>query len=933
MVLGVVFAVFAVLSVNSAYLAAITFLEWRTGLQYQNFFYSVMFLAHLVLGVLFTLPIIIFGILHARNALNRPNVWAKRVGWALFIIAIVVLVTGFALMRLDVGALTLVIKDPDKRDVVYWAHVIAPFVAIWLFVLHRIAGRRIKWKIGAVWGSVGAVAAIGMAALHSFDPRDPNQKGPASGVQYFEPALSRTATGNFIPAEKLMMNEYCLECHADVYASWEHSMHAHSSFNNPLYAFAVRETRRVAFAHDGKVNDARFCAGCHDPVPFFSGAFDEPHFDDPEYDVASDPLGAASITCVSCHSIVHIDGTRGNGEFTIEESPHYPFTFSDSPLLQWVNRQLIKAKPAFHKQTFMKPEVHRSTEFCSTCHKVFLPPELNDYKWLRGQNHYDSFRLSGVSGHGIVSWYYPPKAEANCNGCHMQAIASDDFGAKVRDGTLSVKDHRFVSANTAVLHVLDSAEKDAMVAAVEAFNEGVMRVDIMGVHEGGEIDGTLHAPLRPVVPELEPGKRYLVDVVTRTVKMGHEFTQGTADSNEVWLDVTVRAGDRVIGRSGAMGPDNEVDPWSKFFNVFMLDRHGNRIDRRNPQDIFVPLYNNQIPPGAADITHFVLDLPDDIAEPVVVDVALRYRKFDTIFMKHVYGPDRVNDLPIVTLARDTLRFPLRGAGHDLPAQPQPVDEKIAWQRWYDYAIALFRTGERGAGRGELRQSEAAFLALEQLGRAEGPLGRARVYLREGRIDEAVIALQRAASHDPPAYPWSVAWFSGLVAKQQGHLDEAIDYYRQVIATPWPLARERAFDFSRDDRVRIELGETLLERSRIERGDGQAASRTAFLNEAADHLRAALAEDRESAAAHYVLSQVYGELGEPAKKAEHLAEHAKYRPDDNARDVAVNQARLRYPAANKAAEAVVLFDLRRLGAYGMTFDSATAAVGLSHPNQP
>jgi hypothetical protein len=28
----------------------------------------------------------------------------------------------------------------------------------------------------------------------------------------------------------------------------------------------------------------------------------------------------------------------------------------------------------------------------------------------------------------------------------------------------------------------------------------------------------------------------------------------------------------------------------------MLDRDGQRIDRRNPQDIFVPLYNQQIPP-------------------------------------------------------------------------------------------------------------------------------------------------------------------------------------------------------------------------------------------------------------------------------------------------------------------------------------------------
>ena len=80
--------------------------------------------------------------------------------------------------------------------------------------------------------------------------------------------------------------------------------------------------------------------------------------------------------------------------------------------------QLVKAKPEFHKKTFLKP-LHKTAEFCGTCHKVHLPPELNHYKWLRGQNHYDTFLLSGVSGHGVQSFYYPPKAQANCNGCHM----------------------------------------------------------------------------------------------------------------------------------------------------------------------------------------------------------------------------------------------------------------------------------------------------------------------------------------------------------------------------------------------------------------------------------------------------------------------------------------------------------------------------------
>ena len=43
-----------------------------------------------------------------------------------------------------------------------------------------------------------------------------------------------------------------------------------------------------------------------------------------------------------------------------------------TPVLQWINNQLVKAKPAFHKQTFLKP-FHKTAEFCSACHKVHLP--------------------------------------------------------------------------------------------------------------------------------------------------------------------------------------------------------------------------------------------------------------------------------------------------------------------------------------------------------------------------------------------------------------------------------------------------------------------------------------------------------------------------------------------------------------------------------
>src|SRR5688500_2144439 len=71
--LYVVFVLFALLFANSAYLAAITFLEWLHGQTYQNYFYMCMFLAHLVLGLLLIVPFLVFGIVHMKNTMQRRN--------------------------------------------------------------------------------------------------------------------------------------------------------------------------------------------------------------------------------------------------------------------------------------------------------------------------------------------------------------------------------------------------------------------------------------------------------------------------------------------------------------------------------------------------------------------------------------------------------------------------------------------------------------------------------------------------------------------------------------------------------------------------------------------------------------------------------------------------------------------------------------------
>jgi tetratricopeptide (TPR) repeat protein len=909
-VFGIVLALLSLLTANALYLLSVTVLEKLSGLTYQNFFYQYMFLAHLVLGLIFVLPFVAFGVFHWKNARHHPKRRAVRIGYILFFVSIVVLVSGLGLMRLG----NFTIKSPPARLAIYWAHLLAPVAAVWLYLMHRLAGPKIKWRMGARYGLVTASLVGVMVWFNYQDPRKWGAVGPREGTKYFEPSLARTASGNFIPAKTLMMDQYCMECHKDNYDGWFHSAHHFSSFNNKPYLFSVRETREVSLKRDGNVKAARWCAGCHDVVPFFSGAFDDPRFDDVNH-----PTANAGITCTTCHAITHVNSTRGNADYTIEEPIHYPFAYSDNGLLQWVNRQLVKANPQFHKKTFLKP-LHKSAEFCSTCHKVSLPKELNHYKeFLRGQNHYDTFLLSGVSGHNARSFYYPPVAQQNCNGCHMPTKESEDFGAKYFDpakpNQLSVHDHLFPAANTGLAHIRGEPE----VAKVHAeFLKGSVRVDIFGVKEGGTVDAKLTAPLRPAVPELEPGKTYLIEVVLRTMKLGHPFTQGTADSNEVWVDVKTTAGDpaqktaRVIGRSGGLGAAKAVDPWSHFVNVYMLDREGNRIDRRNPQNIFTPLYNHQIPPGAGQVVHYSLTVPPEQKEPLTFEVKLQYRKFDTTYMQYVFGKDHVNDLPIVTVGADKITFPIKG-GVGGAAVANAASAIPEWMRWNDYGIGLLLEGDKGAEKGELIQAAEAFAAVEKLKKADGPLNLARVYFKEGRLDDAITALERAGKFDPPAPRWTVAWLNGLVNKQNGYLDKAISEFRSVLEDRYPELDKRGFDFSKDYEVINELGLAYFERAKMERGDGKKAEREKFLRLAQETFDKTLKLDSENVTAHHNLALVYASLGDDAKAVDHRTLHERFRTDDNARDKAIAAARRRDPAADAAAQAIVIYDLQRPGA--------------------
>jgi len=85
----------------------------------------------------------------------------------------------------------------------------------------------------------------------------------------------------------------------------------------------------------------------------------------------------------------------------------------------------------------------------------------------------------------------------------------------------------------------------------------------------------------------------------------------------------------------------------------------------------------------------------------------------------------------------------------------------------------------------------------------------------------------------------------------------------------------------------------------------------MLREAVNWFGKTLAIDMENLEAHYNLSLIYSYLGDPQASEKHKALHDRYRIDDNASDRIITLHRSKYPAADHAAEAVVIYDLQRV----------------------
>ena len=681
---------------------------------------------------------------------------------------------------------------------------------------------------------------------------------------HFFPASVETETGALIPTDFFLTSETCATsgCHPDIYRQWNESAHHFSSFNNQWYRKSIIYMQEL-----NGIQSSKWCGGCHDPAILLNGVMDRPIREN-----LHTPAAQAGLACTACHSIERVKDTMGNSGYVIKYPPLHDIAASDNPIVRNLHNYLIRLDPEPHKKSFLKPFHRENTaEFCSTCHKVHLDEPVNNFRWIRGFDDYDQWQKSGVSHQGALSFYYPEKAK-KCVDCHMPLVDSTD--AANIDG--KVHNHRFPAANTALPFV--NQHPDQLKAVTEFLQNEVVTLDLFADGRPIPSDGV----------EITRGEDPRIDVVVRTRGVGHRFPAGTIDAFDIWLEVkaTDENGKIVFwnGRIAAPDGNGPIDPSAHFYRGYMLDAHGNLINKRNAWAARTVLYSNTIPPGAADTVRYRLEIPPDSSKMLTLEAKLNYRKFnwwhtqwayagvrdpeDTDFQvdkgydngKWVWMGDTsdvagkikaIPNLPITVMAsaKATLQV------NPIDAIKKTPEIANARERWNDYGIGLLLQGD-------LKAAQAAFLKVTEIEPTylDGWVNIARCRIQEGDMQGAEAMLEKAFEIQrtlPPGNPHraKVHYFYALVQEADGNYDTAIEHLQHA-----------ASQFPRDTRVRNKLGRIHFLKRNYE---------TALAE-----FQKTLTVDPEDLDAHYNMMRCYRALKNPSLAAKSQKLYLRFKADES-----------------------------------------------------
>ncbi len=759
-------------------------------------------IAYIVLG----LTLGITGLFILTSAASRDNNWA----WWLHVLSAILAPTGYILHRLSSYR-----NKPSQQMFKNFAIAVAALLLV-LVTWHGFTNREVILTQEAIQAKEQGLHTGPGARnrdVSKFSDEDFVPVGFVPVESPFFPSAATTTSGGYLPSRIITRNDLgseetiqkeieefgfvkntpigattCARCHQDIVEQWEASAHRFASFNNPFYEATITEMRKNSIEPNEWINahikeyknigaegignvKSKWCSGCHDPALMLAGKMNT------EID-RNTPEAQAGLTCLSCHAIDKIHNLTGNGNYNIADEQEDPYLFAESKegtLGAFLHDAAIKAKPDVHKRQLSQP-FFQTSEYCLTCHKVSLTEPVNNYRWIRGQDEYDNWHDSGVSMNASRTFYLPGN-KRECQDCHMPLEPAVKGDVAAKNGM--VKSHRFIAVNTALPYLRNDT---ASINRVKEFlQNGKLRVDIFAVSTDSHPEPIM--AINQGELSVKAGERMTADVVVRNMGVGHTFPGGTNDSNEGWLEFTVRNEEgTTLLISGFIGEKGHLDSMAHTYKAVIVDKNSQAIHKRNAQDIHVFVYNNVIGPGTADIAHYSFIVPKELeGSKLTLEARLLWRKFDQKYLEFAYKNNPVGfkqfkeipKLPITEIAKDKVQLSVEAVTLFEPGINRDANPKVDWVRYNDYGIGLLLESDT-------RSAARAFTEVERLvpDQLDGPLNLAKTAFNEGNLEAAYKQLRKCEeikAGDP-----QVAWVWAIVRQEDGLYEDAVSAYNYLL---------------------------------------------------------------------------------------------------------------------------------------------------------
>lgn len=651
----------------------------------------------------------------------------------------------------------------------------------------------------------------------------------------FTPGNLAVEGKGFIQPGAFPSAKYCGTCHQEAYSQWRQALHS-NSFRTPFYRASVNilirdKTRGIAFA--------RHCDSCHNPIAVSSGALTE----DSKVDRVR--MDSEGLTCMSCHSVVGLNSTNGNGGIKMgvpavlvdEQGQRIPGQVPYAEILRHLDR---------HSAAVMHDFLHQP-EFCASCHKANLPATLNHYKFIRAFTTYDEWQQSKFSQRNPLTFYIADFS--TCQGCHMKRNPTSlpDYGAK--NGTLA--SHRWLAGNTAVPFYYGFEPQ--LQKTIEFLRSGnYLNVDIFALRKPS--DNALIAPLGRAKFSLDPNDIVEAYVVIQNKNIGHSLIPEVRDLYESWVEFTVKdANGKEIYHSGFLQADGMLDPRAHSFTNRPVTDDGGFVDNHKVWTIHSVAYDNTVQAGRSVLVRYQFQIPAGVNGPVSITAKVNYRHLRQSYLNNVFGKDHPA-YPVVEIVARTRTLQI---GANLPEAPDPVDNPD-WMRWNNLGIALL-------DQQQYAESVAAFTEVVKLrdDYADAYTNIGLTEIQWEKYDSARVAIRKALSLDPNSA--RALYYDGLLQRRAGNTAQEIADFRSVV--------ER-FPQSRD--ARRELGITYYQQ-----GDA---------HNALEQFEALQKIDPDDLSAHYNLSILYRRMGMSKEAAEQQAMFVDKKIDPGAPTYSLNYLR-------------------------------------------